>query len=329
LDPLTHTATGLFLSRAGFGRLAPQAPWVLMLAANAPDLDAVSAAAGTLSYLNYHRHLTHAVAVAPVMALATVLVARVISRKPFAWGRIYCIALAGVLSHLLLDWTNIYGIRLLLPFSGRWFHLDWTSVIDLWIWAVFLVGLAGPLLSRLVASEIGAPSRRAGMGFAIFALGFLVLYNGGRAVLHSRAVATLDARLYDGAAPGRTAALPDPLNPFAWRGLVETEEAWSVHQVNLLADFDPHSGRRFYKPAPDPALQAAGRSREFQDFLRFSEYPFWRMTEIWEPDAGTRVEAMDLRFGTPADPGFVVTAILNPQLQVIRAWFTFGNARPR
>jgi hypothetical protein len=156
-----------------------------------------------------------------------------------------------------------------------------------------------------------------------------VLYNGGRAVLHSRAVATLDSRLYEGAAPVRTAAMPDAANPFAWHGLVETDDAWSVHKINLLSDFDPHSGRKFYKPASSPALEAAGRTREFQDFLRFSQFPFWRVTEIFEPDAGTKVEAMDLRFCTPDKPGFVVTAILDARLRAVRAWFTFGAAGPR
>src|SRR5262252_6337057 len=37
MDNLTHTAIGLFLSRAGLNRLTPRATAILLLASNAPD----------------------------------------------------------------------------------------------------------------------------------------------------------------------------------------------------------------------------------------------------------------------------------------------------
>ena len=48
-----------------------------------------------------------------------------------------------------------------------------------------------------------------------------------------------------------------------------------------------------------------------------------------DPEGGTRVEAMDMRFGSPAQPGFVAAAIVNNRAQVVRSWFSFGAARPR
>src|SRR5271157_3715432 len=160
MDPLTHTATGLFLSRAGLKRLTPLATPILLLAANAPDIDIVSAAGGSLSYLHYHRHLTHALISAPVMALLPVLLVRVVSRKPVRWLGAWAASTAAVLLHLLLDYTNVYGIRLLLPFSSEWQRLDVTSVVDLWIWAVCLLAVAGPFLGRLVGSEIASGAAR-------------------------------------------------------------------------------------------------------------------------------------------------------------------------
>ncbi len=329
MDPLTHSATGLFLGRAGLNRFSEQAPWILVLAANAPDIDIVTLAGGPLNYLNYHRHLTHSLAAWPVMALLPVLAVRLFTRKPFRWLGAYAISLAAVASHLLLDYTNIYGIRFLLPFSGRWFRLDLTSVVDLWIWGVLLVGLAGPLIARLVNAEIGARTKSAGRGFAIFALLFLALYNAGRGVLHARAVATLDSRIYASAAPQRVAALPGPVNPLAWRGLVETREFYSVVDFSLLEEFDPSRGAIFYKAEPGAAIQAANNSPEFRDFFNFSQFPLERSMPLADPEGATRVEAMDMRFGTPAQPGFVATADVNNRLQVVRAWFTFGAARPR
>ncbi|MFB3827847.1 MAG: metal-dependent hydrolase [Bryobacteraceae bacterium] len=329
LDQITHTATGFFLSRTGLGRAAPEAPWVLLLAANAPDLDVISLAGGPLSYINYHRQLTHSIAGAPLMALAAVAAMRLAVRRPVAWLRLWLVALAGVAAHLLLDLTNIYGMRLLLPFWGDWFHLDWSSVIDVWIWAAILVGLTGPVLVRLVNAEIGArPRKHAGRGFAVFALAFIALYNIGRGVLHERAVGVLDARLYDGAAPLRVAAFPNAANPFLWRGLVETADVYSLARVNLLSDFDPREARRLHKPAPSEAIEAARGAPAVRDFLRFSLYPHWQVNAGSEGEE-IRVSVFDLRFGTPEAPAFIASAVLSPRLEPVRSWFAFGRAGPR
>src|SRR5205085_11778937 len=192
MDNLTHTAIGLFLSRAGLGRWSPRATPIVLLAANAPDIDVLSAAGGSLNYLHFHRHLTHSLVGMPLMALGAVLLVRLVTRKPVQWLGAFWAAFIAVASHLLLDLTNIYGIRLLLPFSSDWQRLDLTNVIDLWIWAALLVGILGPFLGRLVGAEISSGTvrtRHYGRGFAWFALIFVLLYNCGRGVLHARAVA--------------------------------------------------------------------------------------------------------------------------------------------
>jgi inner membrane protein len=333
MDPLTHTATGLFLSRVGLGRWTPRALPILLLAANAPDIDIVSAAGGSLNYLHYHRHLTHSLAAMPVLALLAVLVVRVASRKPVHWLGAFFAALIAVASHLLLDFTNSYGLRPWLPFSGEWLRLDLTAVIDIWIWAVLLLGIAGPFVARLVGSEVSSGTVREknpGRGFAIFALAFLLLYNCGRGVLHARAVAELESRLYGGSSvPLRVAALPYPANPLRWRGLVETEDFYDVEDVNLAGEFDPTRGMIFHKPEPNPALEAARRTVAIQEFLRFARFPLWRITPVPEPENGQRVEVLDMRFGTPLAPGFLASAVLDSSLRAVETSFTFGAARPR
>jgi inner membrane protein len=329
MDPLTHSVTGLLLGRAGLNRFSDQAMSILLLAANAPDIDIVALCGGSLDYLKYHRHLTHSLIALPVLALLPVLLVRLLTRRPFRWRGAYAISFLAVLSHLLLDYTNIYGIRLLVPFSTRWFRLDITSVIDLWIWAALLAAFAGPVLVRLVNAEIGAPTKAAGRGFAVFALIFLLVYNGSRAVLHSRAVATLDSRVYAGAAPQQVAALPTSFNPFAWRGLAETRELYSVQDFSLLEEFDPSRAATYYKAEPGPAVSAANRTPVFRDFFSFSEFPLERTMPLADPPGATRVEAIDMRFGTPAQPAFVATAVVSGRLQIIQSWFSFGAARPR
>src|SRR5215469_8727595 len=106
MDPLTHTATGLLLGRAGMNRWTPNAAVILVLAANVPDIDIVTLAGGSLNYLHYHRHLTHSLLAAPVLAIAIVALVRVIGRKRVPWAAAFGASLIAVISHLLLDWTN-------------------------------------------------------------------------------------------------------------------------------------------------------------------------------------------------------------------------------
>lgn len=332
MDPLTHTATGLFLSRAGLKRWTPLATPILLLAANAPDMDVVTASGGSLSYLHYHRHLTHSLIAMPLMALLPVVLVRLVGRTPIRWIGAYCAALIAVASHLLLDLTNTYGVRLFLPFSAEWLRLDLTNVFDLWIWAVFLVSIVGPFLGRLVGSEIGSRNRAAahhGRGFAWLALVFLLLYNCGRGVLHARAVAELESRIYEDSAPLRTLAIPGPLNPCRWRGVVETGDFFAVEDVDLLGNFDPTHATVFHKPAPDPALAAAARTPVFREFLRFSQYPLWRVSPAADLEDGKLVEVFDLRFGTPQAPGFVASATLDAKLQPVHTSFRFGLSRQK
>jgi inner membrane protein len=333
MDNLTHTAVGLFLSRAGLNRLTPRANWIVLLAANAPDFDLISWAGGSLSYLHWHRNITHSLLALPIIAGIIVGAVRYVGRKPVKWAGAWIAACIGLGSHLLLDWTNIYGIRMLLPFSGEWLRLDCTSVIDLWIWSICLLGVAGPFLSRLVGTEItsgGGRARHHGRGFAIFALLLLLLYDSGRLALHARSTAALSSRLYSGAVPGRVAAAPDAVNPFQWRGIVETADAYFIQDLNLLAS-DPMATRAvvFHKPDPDPALDAARRDHVIQEFLRFSVFPLWRVTPWSEIENGKLVEVFDMRFGSPAAPGFMARAIVNGNGQVVESSFRFGAARPR
>jgi inner membrane protein len=328
MDPLTHTATGLFLSRIGLKRWTPLATPILLLAANAPDIDILTLTGGPLTYLHYHRHLTHSIAAMPVVALGTVALVWLFGRQQgIRWTGAFLAALIAVASHLLLDLTNTYGIRLYLPFSARWLHLDVTNVFDLWIWAVFLICVAGPFLGKLVGSEIASRDTRAplhGRGFAWVALLFLLFYNCGRGVLHARAVNELAARLYEDSAPLRVLALPGPANPWKWRGVVETPDSYAVADVDLLGEFDPTHATIFHKPAPNPAIQAAARLHTFQEFLRFAQVPLWRVSPSADLERGITVDVIDLRFGSPPGAAVMASATMDGGLRPVGSSFQFG-----
>ena len=327
MDNLTHTAAGLFLSRAGLNRWTPQASAILMLAANAPDVDVVSAAGGAVGYLHYHRHLTHSLIAMPAMAMLCVLLVRAVSQKPVRWWGAFAAATIGVASHLLLDYTNGYGIRLLLPFSPVYYRLEWMNVVDLWIWAAFLLAIAAPFLARLVGSEIASGARRAaypGRGWPIFALAFATLYIGARGVLHARAIGELDSRIYQDEEPLRVAAVPGAANPLRWRGIVETRDSYALMDLDLAGPFDPALARIVHKPETDPAMDAAMRTETFQVFLRFAEFPEWSIAPDEERENAKVASATDMRF-----LGWTASALEDYRDRVLRTWLQIGGVHPR
>jgi len=162
MDNLTHSLVGLTLARCGFDRGKGHIA-MMILAANAPDIDAYPFFTDWVTYLEIHRGYTHALAFVPLMALLPIAIVYGIMRtKPalpsFLWIWLGCSI--AVLSHVLMDWTNVYGIRMLLPFSDRWLRLDITNIVDPIIWLILGATLAASSLAALVSSEIGSKKSR-------------------------------------------------------------------------------------------------------------------------------------------------------------------------
>jgi inner membrane protein len=146
VDNLTHSLVGLTAAKAGLEKFSPGATALCIIAANSPDVDIVVLLfRDRWAFLQHHRGLTHSIAGAAVLAFALPLVfyfgdriiARIRKRGPQV--RFKGLLLASILTtatHPLLDWTNNYGIRLLLPWDPRWFYGDLTFIIDPFIWIV-------------------------------------------------------------------------------------------------------------------------------------------------------------------------------------------------
>ncbi len=319
MDNLTHTLTGLMLSRAGLNRLHPRASLILMIAANIPDCDLITVIGGAASYFQFHRGISHALIALPVMAILPPLIARVFTRKqPFPWLSAWLISLVGVASHSLLDYTNAYGIRLWLPFNDAWPMLSINNIMDVWIWTILIVATLAPMLGSLVGSEIGEKRNRfPGRTWAILALSLIVLYNTGRWFAHQEAIRVQSARIYNGESPRRVFAYPDKMNPLVWQGIVETGGTYASHTVDLRRSFEPES-RVVYKPDVTPAIEAAAKLPEFRTLTGFAKTILWRSTPApGSPEGSTRVTATDLYFG------FTAEAVVDRNLQVLESRFHF------
>ncbi len=316
MDNLTHTLTALAISQAGLNRKTRFATLALVIAGNIPDVDIVTAFVSSARYLQDHRGVTHSI-------LGATLLAGMVAGGIYAWGRrapppqkkttpplnlgwlAFC-CWVGAASHVLLDLTNAYGVRLLEPFSGRWFAWDIVSIVDPLLLIILTVGLSAPLLFRIISEEVGARKPGFEKGAIVALCGMAALW-GLRGFAHTRVVS----------------AFPSTANPFQWTGVAETESAIHIIPVNALdSDIDMERDRIFHKPEPSPALTIAMKIPTAEVFLDFARFPW---AEVEDSGDGYDVKILDLRFLSPF-PGhqpFTVEIQLAKNLQVLSESFSF------
>ena len=164
MDNLTHSLVGLAAAKAGLERLSPRTTVLCIVAANAADLDVVTLVFGDRwTTLKYHRGLTHSIIgtvclafIIPILFyLAEMAVARLRTR-PLQVNLTGLLVASLIVSatHPLMDWTNNYGVRLLMPWSPRWFYGDLVFIVDPFLWALF-GGASFLLTSKIRLQMIG------------------------------------------------------------------------------------------------------------------------------------------------------------------------------
>ncbi|MGA9473841.1 MAG: metal-dependent hydrolase [Terriglobales bacterium] len=319
MEPVTHFLFGANMGRAGLNRKTALATAVLTLAAEAPDLDVFSRFGGSAFALNHHRGFTHSFLGIPIVAAAVVAfmygIWRLRGRKtrnpnlPPRWGLLYAYACLAGISHILLDYTNSYGIRPFWPFSERWYSWDIVYIYEPVILVVLILGLIVPALFSLINQEIS--SRRTGdkapPGRVAASLALLAVFAlwGFRDYEHRRAIAALGARNYQGVDAIRISAYSYPFDPFRWYAVAETPAFFATMDVNsLIPEVDPAGEMQIrYKPEETPITLAAKRSYLGHVYLSWAQYP---ITETEQLSAGLannhaayRVRFRDLRYMYP------------------------------
>jgi inner membrane protein len=358
MENLTHSLVGLVVARAGLERLSPGATALCIIAANAPDADIVTTVGGRWAYLHHHRGITHSIvgtlALALLIPLLFYLGDRFIARLRRAPPRVSFrgLLLASLITsatHPLMDWTNNYGVRPLLPWSGQWFYGDLVFILDPWLWLVlggvaFLltaqtkwrIALWAALAFVLTTAIVFVPERRPdtyfplvarvlwvlvlaalvlahrfrlaqryGSAVAVAALGFVVIYWGALALIHTRALARTGAMAASlaggkGETVLRTAAMPTLANPLRWQAMAETDRATYRYFITLGEDEGGPAGLiRYEKPQESvaQAVRRAGQDAGARVFLEFARFPVFQV----EGDCASQllVELADLRYTEP------------------------------
>ncbi len=324
-----------------------------VLAAEAADLDVVWYFKSPIDGFEHHRGITHTLVGVPLVAgfvLGFVYLLWLVKRRrrpepagaargpslPRAprWGLLYGFAVVAGLSHILLDFTNNYGVRPFEPFSYRWYSWDIVFIFEPLLYVFFFFGLAMPALFALINEEIGARRKPRGQVGALVALVLMVALWGVRDYQHRRAVAALEARIYQGAEPIRVSAYPYYVNPFKWYGVVDTKKFYERVLVDSLTpEVDAATGGETrYKPEETAAIQAAKETHMGRVYLDWAQYPMYEVEARGEGPGRTYVVRFyDVRFdylamGRRRGRTLGATVVLDQDLREVRERF---GSRPQ
>jgi inner membrane protein len=357
MEPLAHTLAGACLAESGLKRLSPLASSTLVIAANIPDVDGACYLHSADLAFAFRRGWTHGILAMALLPLALtavmLLVDRLLARREPGRARARPIALlglsaAGVVSHPSLDWLNNYGVRLLMPFSDRWFYGDTLFIVDPWLWlilggAVMLawtghtrgvvaaaalglgttaimllapmvpewaraVWLAGLVIWALARARTGSARHPS---IALAALAVASLYIGvmfGGSRLAERQVRELARDR--GWAAEQVAAMPVPAEPLERTVIVVSGDRYLFVPVTWTRGPDAHlEPTVFERGAKDPAVDAAMAAPFVQGVRAWLRFPSYEVRPL--PNGERRVIIRDARFAIGNRPGFGVIAIVD------------------
>lgn len=169
MDNVTHSLAGLLLAESAVRLRAWRtgaepsrvgvAAAASVVAANLPDADLFYTGAGRdrLAYMLHHRGYTHTVIGVLIGAVLVSLVALLVMRwRAGRWPErgearwLFALLAVSAFSHLVLDWTNSYGVHPFWPFDDRWRYGDAVFIVEPWLWVVSVPALVAASSARTV-----------------------------------------------------------------------------------------------------------------------------------------------------------------------------------
>jgi inner membrane protein len=302
------------LGEAGLKQKSGLGLATLVLAANLPDIDVLGSLVG--ENLAWRRGWTHgplAMLTLPILLTLAMIVfdrwqerrgTRPTARAPVRAGWLLALAFLGTLSHPLLDFLNNYGVRLLMPFSERWFYGDTLFIIDVWVWAVLGVGVyLARRRRRLEKSQAGRPALSALAAVAVYVSGM------GAASVAAERFVKQQLTATGSFTPTVVVANPVLLDPFRRSMVFGTSTSYGFGELRWSTR--PHlaiSPSVVAANMTDPAIaKAAAQHKEVADFLYWSRLPF---AKVERRDGVARVRIGDARYSHTPTGRFSVSAVV-------------------
>ena len=318
MDNLCHTLVGATIARTGLERRSALSTATALIGANLPDVDALVTLAGVDS-LSFRRGITHgvlALALWPFILTGLMMLwdRRVRRRdgrvpaEPVRPRALLLIATLAILSHPFLDWMNTYGMRWLMPFSGRWFYGDVLFIIDPWMW--MSLGLALVLAGRRALD--GTATRRSRPARIVLAA--VSLYIGAMAGLTLAGRAAVRQALAErGLDPdSRILVAPVPVNSLRRELLVDAGDRYLFGSMawTPLPRLELRNEPTVPKNADTPEARAAAATPEGARFLGWARFPFYRVQSAGDD---VLVFIGDARYSRMAGPTWAAVTVRIPQ----------------
>jgi inner membrane protein len=293
MDNVCHTLVGAALGAAGLKRRTSLAAATLMIGANFPDVDVLAVPFG--HGVDFRRGWTHgllAMIVLPFVLTALMLAwdrfvsasrARRARRehRPAVPRQLLLLSVVSILTHPALDWTNEYGMRWLMPFSGRWFYGDAMFIVDPWLWAA--LG-SGAVLARRFGTR---PVRVALAASAAYVVAMLAL------AATSRRLARRELAAQGVEPVSRLMVSASFANPLRRRVLFEENGRYHYGTLSLVSRPRLRLTWLIETGASTSEALAAAQTPEGRRFLVWSRFPFYVVERRTE---GTLVRIADARY---------------------------------
>ncbi len=308
VDPVTHTLVGAALAEGGLKRRTALGTATLLIGANLPDIDLLSLFWGSETGLWFRRGVTHsvlAVGVLPFLLTGIMVLWGRLRRRPTGAlaqaeirpGALLLLSFVAVLTHPLLDFLNVYGMRWLMPFSDEWSYGDTLFIVDPWIWAMLTAGVytARQIERRHALANPEPPSRYRSTfpaRMALLAVSAYILVMGA-SNLSARGLVTRSVER-QGITPVRLMVAPVAVNPFTRWVVVEDQDVYHFGRLHWLPR--PRlelSGVSYAKFPSHPAAGAALRGPDPRKFLSWARFPY---NQIEDRDDAYIVHIGDARY---------------------------------
>jgi len=338
LEPITHFLTGAVLGRAGFNRKTALATATMTLAAEAPDLDIFWRFKSPVYYFAHHRGFTHSFIGLLCMSVLTVAVVYVVWRLrgrktyipdlPPRWGLLFVFAYIAGLSHILLDFTNNYGVRPFWPFWEKWYSWDIVFIVEPALYIILIAALVLPA----IFSRHKHPPR--GQVSAVLALVCVAILYSVRDYEHRAALRVVSGVAFDSGSgrpetPLRASVYPYPWSLTHWFTVAEMSSFLTDTDIDSRTGALNREQLAFYaRSSETPAMVAAKETYLGRVYLDWAKYPV--LTTSAEGDDAI-VRFRDLRFDYPQFRGRITLSgwvELNRDLQVLHEGFGNREEKP-
>ncbi len=298
MDPVTHSLAGTAFYSLGFKRKL--ALLVIIISSIAPDFDYITRLWGADVFLRYHRGITHGVL---ALIVVPVIIGLIFGYKK---GFLYytTISFFAYAIHLLMDFTNQYGTRILSPFDWEQYSLDLIFIIDPYI----TIGL---LLSFVLTKVM----KRKALSIALVTFMLLSAYVGGRYYLHGETKKFLkeriDANLYK--------LCPLPNDFLRWWFIVQSGNKIQVGFADLFTQrICIHE--TYINDERNYFIEKSKKTRVVKNFLFFARFPY---AEVKVDSEKITVVWHELSFSFRAGEHFIAKVIYDMNGNELGSFFKF------